>query len=65
MQMTNYTLFAQKKSEACIALFEALNQALECLYDSARLIHQDNTFEDFNAQDIRDFLSEVGLPYGM
>lgn len=65
MRMTNYTLFAQKKSEACIALFEALNQALECLNDSARLMHQDNTFEDFNAQDIRDFLSEVGLPYGM
>lgn len=65
MRMTNYTLFAQKKSEACIALFEALNQALEYLNDSARLMHQDNTFEDFNAQDIRDFLSEVGLPYGM
>ena len=46
MRMANYTLFAQKKNEACIALFEALNQALECLASSVSLFHQYNTFRD-------------------
>lgn len=64
MQMTNYTLFAQKKNEACIALFEALNQALECLSSSASLLHQDNTFRDFDESDIRNFLAEIGLTHG-
>ena len=64
MQMANYTLFAQKKSEACIALFVALNQALECLASSASLLHQDNTFEDFDESDIRNFLVEIGLTHG-
>lgn len=64
MQMANYTLFAQKKSEACIALFVALNQALECLSSSASLFHQDNTFRDFNESDTRNFLDEIGLTHG-
>ena len=64
MQMANYTLFAQKKSEACIALFVALNQALECLSSSASLFHQDNTFRDFNEGDTRNFLDEIGLTHG-
>lgn len=64
MQMANYTLFAQKKNETCIALFEALNQALECLASSASLLHQDNTFEDFDESDIRNFLAEIGLTHG-
>lgn len=64
MQMANYTLFAQKKSEACIALFVALNQALECLSSSASLFHQDNTFRDFNESDARNFLDEIGLTHG-
>lgn len=64
MQMANYTLFAQKKNETCIALFEALNQTLECLASSASLLHQDNTFEDFDESDIRNFLVEIGLTHG-
>lgn len=65
MQMANYTLFAQRKNEACIALFEALNQALECLSSSASLLHQDNTFRDFDERsDIRNFLAEIGLTHG-
>jgi len=64
MQMANYTLFAQKKNETCIALFEALNQALECLASSASLLHQDNTFRDFDESDIRNFLAEIGLTHG-
>lgn len=64
MQMANYTLFAQKKSEACIALFVALNQALECLSSSANLFHQDNTFRDFDESDTRNFLDEIGLTHG-
>lgn len=64
MQMANYTLFAQKKSEACIALFVALNQALEFLSSSASLFHQDNTFRDFDESDTRNFLDEIGLTHG-
>ena len=64
MKMANYTLFAQRKNEACIALFEALNQALECLSSSVSLLHQDNTFRDFDESDIRNFLAEIGLTHG-
>lgn len=64
MRMANYTLFAQKKNEACIALFEALNQALECLASSVSLFHQDNTFRDFDENDIGNFLAEIGLTHG-
>ena len=31
---------------------------------SARLLHQDNTFEDFDESDIRNFLDEIGLTHG-
>ena len=64
MQMANYTLFAQKKSEACIALFVALNQALECLASSASLLHQDNTFEDLMKVILEIFLLKLDLLMG-
>lgn len=64
MQMANYTLFAQKKHEACIALYEALNNSLNSLNSVAAPLQYLNTFLDFNRSDVKEFLEEIQIPNG-
>lgn len=63
-QLTEYGLYATKKHEKCIELYEKLSEAVNSVGIISSLFHSEIAFTDYNESDVKRFLSLIGVTQG-
>lgn len=60
-RLTEFSLYAKKKHEKCILLYENLSVAIIYIGQVSMTIQQNRSFYDYNEEDVQDFLQNLSI----